>query len=390
MMDPTRLRALTDEHTDTAVSLRRDLHRRPELSWEELETTSAIVDRLRDAGLSPMTVSDQPGVVVDVGRGEPLIAFRADLDALPIDEAVQSPYTSEIPGVMHACGHDAHSAIAVGIALMLAEVDLPGRVRILFQPAEEAMPGGALEMLRRSALDGVQALLGFHVDPSLPAGTLGLRADAITGASDRLVVEITGPGGHTSRPHQTVDVIGAAARVATDLPAVLQRITDPRKPVAIVFGRISGGITDNVIPTRVEMGGTVRLFDLDLWRTLPPIVEGLVQDIVAPLGATAKVNYDQGHPPVVNDAGVIEIVRRTAAPLLEPGSVRTTEQSLGAEDFSWYLEHVPGALVRLGAGLPGSDVDLHSATFDIDEASIPTGMLIGASSLLAMLEQAAG
>jgi amidohydrolase len=387
-MDPTHLRALVADAVDTAVALRRRLHRRPELSWEEFETTTAVAAALIDAGLQPQLRAGESGLVVDVGAGEPLVAFRADLDALPIEEATGLPFASEIPGVMHACGHDAHTAIAVGIALTLARLELPGRIRFLFQPAEETMPGGALEMVRRRAVEGVQALLAFHVDPTLPAGTLGLRADAITGASDRLLIELTGPGGHTSRPHQTVDVIGAAARVAVDLPALLQRVTDPRKPVAIVFGRIAGGTTDNVIPTRVELGGTVRLFDLELWRTLPAVVERLVHEIVAPLGAAAKVAYDQGHPPVVNDAGVIESVRRAAAPLLEPGAIRSTEQSLGAEDFSWYLEQVPGALVRLGAGLPDRHSDLHSAGFELDESAIPVGMLVGTASLLGLLERA--
>jgi metal-dependent amidase/aminoacylase/carboxypeptidase family protein len=185
-------------------------------------------------------------------------------------------------------------------------------------------------------------------------------------------------------------VIGAAARVAADLPGLLQRVTDPRTPVALVFGRIAGGTADNVIPTRVEMGGTVRMFDLGLWRSLPPVVERLVHDIVAPLGATAKVVYDQGHPPVVNDTGIIELVRRSAVGLLEPGSIRTTEQSLGAEDFSWYLEHVPGALIRLGAGRPGFDVDLHSANFEMDERAISTGILVGAAAVVALAGQAAG
>jgi amidohydrolase len=199
-----------------------------------------------------------------------------------------------------------------------------------------------------------------------------------------------GPGGHTSRPHRTVDVVGALSRIAAELPAVLQRVTDPRKPVTVVFGRINAGSTDNVIPSRGELGGTVRLFDIDLWRTLPPVVDRLVREIAAPLGATAKVVYDQGHPPVVNDARLVEVVAAAAAPLLSPGAIVGTEQSLGAEDFSWYLEQVPGALVRLGAGVPGLEVDLHSAAFVLDEEAIPVGMLVGAASLRALLDRPAG
>jgi amidohydrolase len=390
MTDPS-LHALVDRHADRMVALRRVLHRHPEPSWEEHASTARVAGVLAEAGLKPTTVPGRPGLVAEVGEGEPVIAFRADLDALPIDEQADLPYASEVPGMMHACGHDAHTAIAAGIAAVLAgSPPRAGTVRFVFQPAEEAMPGGAHEMVRRGTLDGVREILAFHVDPGIPAGTIGLRAGPITGASDRLRIEVVGPGGHTSRPHRTVDVVGALGRIAAELPGLLQRSIDPRTPVTVVFGRVAAGSTDNVIPSRGELGGTVRLFDIDLWRSLPPIVERLVGEIAAPLGATAKVVYDQGHPPVVNDARVIEAVAAAAAPLLDPGAIVGTEQSLGAEDFSWYLEHVPGALVRLGAGVPGLEVDLHSAEFVLDEAAISVGMLVGAASLRALLERPAG
>ncbi len=242
-------------------------------------------------------------------------------------------------------------------------------------------------MVQEGVVDDAASILAFHVDPSIPAGTIGLRAEAITGASDRLHIELTGPGGHTSRPHQTVDLVHAAAKLVTDLPSHLQRRTDPRRPIAVVFGRIEGGTAENVIPTRIQLGGTIRLFDLDLWRTLPATVERLVQEIVTPLGATAKVSYEQGSPPVVNDHGVITTVREIATETLGAESVLPTEQSLGSEDFSWFLEQVPGALIRLGASLTDRRVDLHSADFDVDERCMPTGMLVGAATLLRMLER---
>jgi len=368
------------------VALRRSIHSHPELGHQEKVTTALIADTLADAGLHPVVREVGTGLTVEVGSGEPLVAFRADIDALPLDEQTTLPFKSGIPGVMHACGHDAHTAIAVGIAVVLnAHENLPGRVRFLFQPAEEVIPGGAEAMMSEGVMDGVEAILAFHVDPSTPTGSVGLRTDAITGASDRLSVTLEGPGGHTSRPHETVDLLQAAARLMVDLPAHLQRLNDPRTPLVAVFGRISGGATENVIPSRLELGGTVRLFDLDFWRDLPPLVERLVHEIVAPFGARAIVRYERGAPPVVNDEAVIDTVRDAATEVLGPEGVLPTQQSLGAEDFAWYLEAAPGALIRLGSALPDRKVDLHSDTFDLDERAIPIGMLVGANSLLRLL-----
>jgi amidohydrolase len=380
---------LVAAHAGEAVALRRALHAEPELGWQERATTAAVADVLRSHGLEPMVRDDGIGLVVDVGDGTPAVAFRADLDALPIQEDPDRPGASRIPGVMHACGHDAHTATAAGIAIVLHHLgDAPGRVRFVFQPAEELIRGGGSAMAAEGALAGASSIIAFHVDPAIPAGTIGLRTGSVTGASDRLRIKLTGPGGHTSRPHQTVDLIHVAARVVIDLPNHLRRITDPRSPIAIVFGNLHGGTAENVIPAAVELGGTVRLFDLDLWRALPTEIDRMVHDIVAPYGATAQVEYEQGAPPVVNDACVVATVRRAAERVLGREAVLGTEQSLGSEDFSWFLEQVPGALVRLGAGLPDRRVDLHSADFDIDEDAIPTGMLVGTVSLLGLLDAA--
>ena len=227
--------------------------------------------------------------------------------------------------------------------------------------------------------------MAFHVDPSIPPGSVGLRSNAVTGASDRLLVALEGPGGHTSRPHQTVDLLQAEARLVVDLPAPLRRLHDPRSALVAVFGHISGGTTENVIPSRVELGGTIRLFDLDFWRALPPLVERLVHEIVAPFGATATLRYERGAPPVVNDEGIIAAVEAAASEVLGTNGVPTTHQSLGAEDFAWYLDSAPGALIRLGSALPDRRVDLHSAPFDIDERTIPFGMEVGTASLLRLL-----
>jgi amidohydrolase len=383
-----QLRAAIEAETNLAIALRRALHRNPELSQHEYRTTATVAAHLQAVGLSPEIRQTEVGLVVDVGRGGPIVAFRADLDALPVLEATGAEYASEIPGVMHACGHDAHTAIAAGLARAMVRIDLPGTIRFLFQPAEEGVPGGAIEMVREGRVADVLSILAFHVDPSIPAGTIGVRAGPITGASDRIRIRLEGPGGHTSRPHQTSDLIYAAGRIVTDLPQLVQRRTDPRDPVAIVFGMINGGAAENVIPSQVNIAGTVRMFDADLWRGMPPLIERLVAEIVAPLDTTAHVYYERGAPPVVNDAAVIATVERAATSVLGADGVLPTGQSLGAEDFAWFLEEVPGALIRLGAAPLDRRVDLHSAEFDLDERAIPAGMMVAGASLLALLDAA--
>lgn len=385
----SRLRAYAADFAPQSAELRRVLHRRPELGNQELETTRTVAEALRSSGIEPIVRPSGTGLLAEIGTGPgPTVAFRADLDALPIDEMTGAEYASTIPGVMHACGHDAHTAIGVGIARTLAEFgDLGGRVRFIFQPAEEMIPGGATELVAEGAADGVSAIIAFHVDPTLSPGRIGVRTGPITGASDRIVISLSGPGGHTSRPHRTVDLVYAAAKVAADLPAVIQRTTDPRHPVIVAFGAVHGGHAANVIPTDIELTGTIRLFDLDLWRSMEELVVRIVGDLIDPLGATAKVEYTRGSPPVHNDRDIIEAVGRSAADLLGATGVAETHQSMGSEDFAWYLERIPGALIRLGTRRGEEQLDLHSATFDIDESAIETGILVGAASLLDLIDR---
>jgi amidohydrolase len=288
---------------------------------------------------------------------------------------------------MHACGHDAHTAIGVGIAGVLSRIELPGRIRMIFQPAEERIPGGAAVLRNEGAHTGLVAIAAFHVDPSLHPWHIGRRNGAITGAADRVVVRLSGPGGHTSRPHQTVNLAYAAARVVTELPEMLRQQVDPRTTVAVVFGRIEGGKAENVIPDRMEVGGTVRLFDHSLWRKLPKLIEAIVGDLVGPLGAGYEIDYEPGAPPIVNDANVVQAFADGAMAIAGPEAIQDTHQSLGSEDFSWYLEDIPGALIRLGCALPNREVDLHSAAFDLDEAAIEAGIAIGAESMIRLLER---
>jgi len=382
-----RLRQFAQEAAPAAVELRRDLHRHPELGWTERRSTYRVAEALRSLGLEPEVRQDGVGLSVEVGTGSPKVGFRADLDGLPVEEENAVPYRSQVPGTMHACGHDAHAAIAVGIAQVLTELtDLPGSVRIVFQPAEEQLPSGAIALRDEGVTAGVHSFLAYHVDPALEAGKVGLRVGPITSASNKIEIRLRGPGGHTSRPHRTVDLVNVAGRVVTDLPVRLREVIDPRHAVVLVFGKIAGGTADNAIPTTVKMGGTLRVLDTDLWRTLPKLVDQALGEIVNPYGATATLDYSRGAPPVDNHAGVIESVRVAATEWLGRDSAVSTHQSLGSEDFSWFIQDIPGAMVRLGAALPDRTVDLHSATFDIDESAIETGILVGAASLLRMLE----
>ncbi len=372
------------------VSLRRAIHAHPETGWNERATTARVAEALAAFGLTMVVRNDGLGGHVDVGSGEPRVGFRADLDALPIQEESNPEYRSTVPGVMHACGHDVHTAIGVGIAGVLNTLDeMPGTVRIIFQPAEERIPGGATTLRNEGVHSGLMALIAFHVDPTLPAGKIGARVGAITSASDRMIIRLTGPGGHTSRPHQTVDLLNVTGRVITNLPPMLRAGVDPRDPLVVVFGRAQGGSVENVIPTTMEIGGTVRVFDAELWREMPKLIEDAVAAITSPVGAGYDVEYFKGSPPVVNDQMVSEVFAAAGRATLGEDAVEHTHQSLGSEDLAWFLEDVPGAMFRLGAALNDRVVDLHSASFDVDEDCIEVGMKVGAAALLGLLEHGA-
>jgi amidohydrolase len=383
------IRALAAELAPSAVDMRRVLHRHPELGDEEFQTTALVGETLDAAGLMVRNRTPKTGLTVDVGSDGPAVGFRADMDALPIEELTDVPFRSRVEGVMHACGHDAHTAIGVHAAILLHRLGVPaGRVRFLFQPAEELFPGGAYDMVRDGVVDDLHSLFAFHVDPSIPAGVFGLRSGAITSSSDRFEITLEGPGGHTARPHETVDLISAAARVVSDVPSMLTRMIDARRALVMVFGQIHGGKADNVIPTSVVMSGTCRTLDREVWDELPARLERLAQDAVTSFGAKATVHYQRGIPPVVNDGSVVDRLRADYVAAFGHEAVIETHTSLGAEDFSRYLEQTRGALVRLGAGIPGRHLDLHSASFDMDEAAIEHGLVAAAVGVLGLLGQA--
>ncbi|HLZ38010.1 MAG TPA: amidohydrolase [Mycobacteriales bacterium] len=384
------------------IELRRDLHAHPELAWAEVRTSRVVRDRLTAAGLTPRVLPSGTGVVCDVGAGEPLVALRADLDALPVRDEKDVAYRSTVPGLCHACGHDVHTVIVLGAGVVLAELaaagTVPGRVRLVFQPAEEATPGGALDVLAADALAGVRRIFAVHCDPQTVVGTVGLRVGAITAASDHVCVRLSGPGGHTARPHLTGDLVYALGKVITELPAALTRRLDPRAAVALVWGRVAAGSAPNAIPDTGLAEGTVRTLDTETWAQLPELVTEIARATAAPYAVNCEVAYRRGVPPVVNEPVSTELLRATATEIVGVDNIVNAEQSLGGEDFGWYLEHVPGALARLGVAVPGDAPasgapargrDLHQGTFDVDERAIGLGvrLLTGAAISALHLER---
>ncbi|MFJ6756773.1 MULTISPECIES: amidohydrolase [unclassified Streptomyces] len=375
---------LPDHLRTELIAFRRDLHMHPELGHQEFRTTAAIKARLEKAGLRPRVLKSGTGLICDVGTwdgGRPMLALRADIDALPIPDAkTHVSYRSTFPDRAHACGHDVHTAVVLGAGLVLAELDrqglLPRPVRLLFQPAEEVLPGGATDAIDSGVLDGVGRIVAVHCDPRVDAGRIGLRAGPITSACDRLEVTLTGSGGHTARPHLTTDLVTAAARVAVDAPALLARRMDARSGMSVTWGRIASGHACNVIPMHAELSGTVRCLDLNAWHEAPDMIHAAIDEIATMHGAKFEINHVRGVPPVVNDPVITELLREAMAARCGTESVEDTEQSLGGEDFSWYLEHVPGAMARLGVRAPGDTAkrDLHRGDFDVDEDAIAVGV----------------
>jgi len=366
------------------IGFRRDLHAHPEPAYAEYRTTRMVADRLAEAGLHPVVLRESTGLYVDIGPGEGRVALRADLDALPMEDEKAVPYRSTVAGMCHACGHDAHTTMLLGAGLFLTERaasgQLTGGVRLIFQPAEETA-SGAKGVIAAGALDSVSRVFALHCDPRLDTGQLGVRAGAITAACDKVKVTLTGPGGHTARPHLTADVVYALGKIVTEVPAALTRLVDPRAGLSLVWGHVSAGSAANAIPDEGVVEGTVRCLDAEVWRSAVALIEDLIQSVATPYGVTAKVEYLSAVPPTVNEPGSVDLIASAAAAVLGPGAVTETPQSLGGEDFAWYLHLVPGAMARIGTRAPGvlSAGDLHQPTFDIDERAIGLGVRVLAS-----------
>lgn len=371
-------------HRAEVIAWRRHIHRHPETANHEVETTNFLAAVLQDYGLEPQRFP-QTGLMVDIGPDTELgrLAFRADIDALPVTEVTGLEYTSEVPGKMHACGHDVHTTVALGLACALADFqrihDLPLGIRVIFQPAEEVWVGGATDVIEWGALEGVHSIFAIHAEPKLRVGRIGIRAGAITSATDVVELNIKGPGGHTSRPHLSADVIYALGKVITELPALLSRRVDPRTGTVLVFGQVNSGYAPNAIPETGSLTGTMRTADIGIWRDMQSLFTELVEQVLAPVGVEHELTYNRGVPPVLND-DVATALLASAAQSIDPQAVVQAPQSSGGEDFSWYLEKVPGSMARLGCWSgEGEQHDLHMGDLIVDERAIGVGIkLFGA------------
>ncbi len=394
-VDPRSIDHWLDEHGEGLIALRRNLHAHPELSGEERATTDLVHERLELAGLTPHRLSVGTGLVCDIvpdGSSAAIdstfggaLALRADLDALAMADKKTVAYRSQVPGVSHACGHDVHTTIVLGTALYFAHHrdQLPGAVRFIFQPAEERVPGGALDVLTDDGLAGVGAIVGLHCEPKLDVGTIGLKPGPISSAADMAVIALSGPGGHTARPELTVDLITLGALVVAELPGrVADRVAhlDPNLAsdgplVKLVFGAIHAGDAANVIPTNCTLKASIRTPSLRVGDELPSVVEDELRAMVEGTGATLDIDYTHGVPPVVNDTTITELVEDATVATFGAESLEPVQQSWGGDDFAWFTREVPGTYVRLGVRTPNSPtLDLHAGHFDVDERAIGIGV----------------
>ncbi len=363
------------------IEIRRHIHSHPELSGQEYQTSVYIAGVLSSSGLHVQEAVGKTGVIGELtGRGidKRLLAIRTDMDALPIVERTGLDYASRNQGVMHACGHDVHTTVGLGTAMVLAQLGeaLPGNVRFLFQPAEE-IAQGASWMVQDGAMNGVSSILSLHVFPSIPAGSVGIRYGALTAAADDLEIVIIGESGHGARPHEAIDAIWIAAQVITTLQQAIARTQNPLRPVVLTIGKIEGGRAPNVIADRVQLVGTVRSLHPQTYANLPQWIEQIVSSICHSYGARCEINYKRGVPSVQNDPDLTQLLESAAKEAWGSDRVQILlEPSLGAEDFSIYLQQAPGAMFRLGVGHKEKlNHPLHHPQFDIDESAIVTGVV---------------
>ena len=371
---------------DRLVAIRRDIHAHPEIGHHEHRTTALIVDQLERVGLVVKVLPVGTGAYCDVLPGgfddsPGLVGLRADIDALPIQDGKNVDYASKNPGVCHACGHDVHTAILLGVGLVLArlrDLDLLTRgVRLIFQPAEETSPGGALDAIEGGVLHDLTEIYALHCDPRTDVGQIALKVGPITSAVDQVNIVVKGAGGHTSRPQLTQDVVGALGAIATMTQLLLSRRIDPRSGVSLMWGSIHAGSVANAIPGTGEIVGTLRALDADGWQLAKQLIPELAAEIVLPFGVEVDVEVTDGVPPAVNHPRGVRRLTRATEEMLGHDAVTMTEQSLGGEDFSWMLQQVPGALARLGVRTPGRICpDIHQPTFVVDEACIPAGLKV--------------
>ncbi|PMB49431.1 hydrolase [Fischerella thermalis CCMEE 5201] len=378
----SRIKDLATTIAPRLIEIRRHIHSHPELSGQEYQTAAFVAGVLSSSGLHVQEGVGKTGVIGELqGTGEDkrILAIRTDMDALPIQERSGLEFASRIEGIMHACGHDVHTTVGLGTAMILAQIaeEISGKVRFLFQPAEE-IAQGASWMVADGAMDQVSGILGIHVFPSIPAGSIGVRYGALTAAADDLEIIIMGESGHGARPHEAIDAIWIASQVIITLQQAISRTQNPLRPVVLSIGKINGGRAPNIIADKVQLLGTVRSLHPETRANLPNWIERIVASVCNSYGAKYQVNYRQGVPSVQNDYFLTQLLQSSAEEAWGSDRVQVLpEPSLGAEDFSVYLERSPGSMFRLGVGFKDRVINypLHHPQFEIDESAIITGVV---------------
>lgn len=380
VVNPVAMRTLAAKVAPDVTLWRRYLHQNPELSFQEVETASFVAQKLTEMGYQPQTrVGGGNGVVAVLEGGKPgrTIALRADMDALPIQEETNLPYASTRPGKMHACGHDAHTAVLLGAAKALMEIrdEVPGKVVFLFQPAEEVFPGGAKGMVEAGVLDGVDAVFGLHVTNPVLAGQIGVRSGPVNAASDEFKVTLYGRGGHAASPHTAVDPIVMLGSVITALQSIVSRSVNPVDQAVLTIGWVRGGEADNVIPEKVEFAGTIRTFDPAVQKLVHARMKAVVEGVAAAHGGRAEIEETYGYPVLRNDEAMTEVARRCAALVVGEENTVVPPLGLGGEDFAYYAQERPACFVRLGTGTPETlTLPTHNPRFVIDESALEVGV----------------
>ncbi|MBD2016895.1 amidohydrolase [Microcoleus sp. FACHB-53] len=382
----SRIKDLAEKLAPRLIEIRRHLHSHPELSGQEQQTAAYVAGVLSSCGIVVQEAIGKTGVIGELvgGTDDRLVAIRTDMDALPITERTYVEFASRKPGIMHACGHDVHTTLGLGTAMLLSQLGemLPGNTRFLFQPAEE-IAQGANWMVQDGAMNDVSAIFSVHVFPSIPGGSLGVRYGALTAAADDLEIFIMGESGHGARPHEAVDAIWIASQVITTLQQAISRTQNPLRPIVLTIGQISGGRAPNVIADQVRLAGTVRSLHPDTHADLPQWVEKIVANVCNMYGARYEINYRRGVPSVQNDLALTQLLEESAKEAWGSDRVQILpEPSMGAEDFSIYLQHAPGTMFRLGVGFPDKpNYPLHHPQFEVNESAIVTGVVTLAYSI---------
>jgi len=377
----SRIKTIAQDLSPRLIEIRRHIHSHPELSGQEYKTAAYVAGVLSSVGFHVQELVGKTGVIAELrsaaGNGH-ILGIRTDMDALPIQERTALEFASRHPGVMHACGHDVHTTVGLGTAMILAELgmEFPGTTRFLFQPAEETAQG-AHWMIRDGVMEGVSAILSVHVLPSIPGGCVGIRYGALTAAADDLEITIMGESGHGARPHEAIDAIWIASQVITTLQQAISRTQNPLRPVVLTIGQIQGGRAPNVIADQVRMLGTVRSLHPETSAALPDWIEQIVAQVCKTYQARYEISYRRGVPSVQNHPMLTQLVESAATEAWGNDRVQILmEPSLGAEDFSLYLDHAPGMMFRLGVGHGDRpNHPLHHPQFEVNEDAIVTGVV---------------